>query len=223
MSGKKRIIVMIVLGLGGFALSFGVSMLPSKSNALAGDRQAELPSEPAILPAKLVAGTMGELSPRAQQLDSLVRELRFKIEDYNRRERALLQRERRLEMTQKVLEQQVQEIDGLRIELTAAIGPLKDAQADLESTRIHVSRQEEEKFRRLAAIYDKMDAMQASQTIAEMCQSSQIEDAVKLLLYMGERQAAKVLAEMPDKALAARLSLLMKRVVEDQDQQHSEP
>jgi len=64
-----------------------------------------------------------------------------------------------------------------------------------------------------------MDVGEASQTIVEMCGANQIEDAVKLLLYMNERQAAKMLAEMSNKPLAAELSLLMKRVVEQPEQQ----
>jgi len=214
MNGKKRVLILVILGISSFALSFGSSVMFNKPQAAEADTQTDQTGEPSILPVELVAGTVGELSPRAEQLESLVRELRFKIEDHNQRERKLLERERRLEMTQEILEQQIREIEGLRVQLTAAIGPLKDAKAQLESTRILVSRQEEEKFRRLAAMYDKMDVTQASQTITEMCASGQENDAAKLLLYMGERQSAKAIAEIADKALAAHLSLLMKRVVE---------
>lgn len=214
MSGKKRIIILAILGIGSFAGSFGLSVTLNKGKASTEAAQAQRPSETSILPAELIAGTVGQLNPRAQQAESLVQELRFKIDEYHRRERELLKRERRLEMTQEILEQQIREIERLQIQLTSAIGPLRDAKASLESTRINVSQQEEEKFLHLAAIYDKMDVAQASQTIMEMCQAGQETDAVKLLLYMSERQAAKALAEIPDKAVAAQLSLQMKLVVE---------
>ena len=215
MKDKKRLFVMAILGIGSFAASFGFSVMFNKPQAAAGDTSTNLAGQPSVLPVDLVAGTLGELSPRGRQLESLVRELRFKIEDYDRRERTLLQRERRLEMTQEILEQQIREIEALRVQLTAAVGPLKDAKAQLESTRVLVDQQEQAKFRRLAAMYDKMDVAQASQTITEMCSSGQQNDAAKLLLYMGERQAAKAIAEIPDKAMAAQLSLLMKRVVDE--------
>jgi len=214
MNGKKRVFILAILGIGSFALSFGFSVMFNKPQAAEADTRADQTGEPSILPMELVAGTVGELNPRAQQLESLVRELRFKIEDHNHRERQLLERERRLEMTQEILEEQIREIEGLRVQLTAAVGPLKDAKAQLESTRVLISRQEEEKFRRLAAMYDKMDVTQASRTIAEMCASGQESDAAKLLLYMSERQSAKAIAEITDKALAAQLSLLMKHMVE---------
>ena len=215
MKDKKRLFVMAILGIGSFAASFGFSVMFNKPQAAAGDTPTNLAGQPSVLPVDLVAGTLGELSPRGRQLESLVRELRFKIEDYDRRERTLLQRERRLEMTQEILEQQIREIEALRVQLTAAVGPLKDAKAQLESTRVLVDQQEQAKFRRLAAMYDKMDVAQASQTITEMCSSGQQNDAAKLLLYMGERQAAKAIAEIPDKAMAAQLSLLKKRVVDE--------
>ncbi len=214
MSGKKRIIILAVLGIGSFAASFGLSVTLHKSEAPAGAVQASQPGETSVLPPELIAGTVGELGPRAQQTESLVQELRFKIDEYNRRDRQLLERERRLEMTQEILEQQIREIERLQIQLAAAIGPLKDAKAALESTRINITRQEEEKFREMAAKYDVMDATEASLTITAMCETEQIFDAAKLLLYMSERQSAKLMAAMPDKTLVAELTDLMMRVVE---------
>lgn len=214
MSGKKRIIILAVLGIGSFAASFGLSTRLHKPEAPAGAVQASQPGETSILPPELIAGTLSELSPRAQQTESLVQELRSKIDEYSRRDRQLLGRERRLEMTQEILEQQIREIERLQIQLAAAIGPLKDAKAALESTRINVTRQEEEKFREMAAKYDVMDATEASLTIAAMCETEQIFDAAKLLLYMSERQSAKLMAAMPDKTLVAKLTDLMMRVVE---------
>ena len=59
-----------------------------------------------------------------------------------------------------------------------------------------------------------MGGFAGSRILEGMCTNKQEADAVKILFYMQERSVAKVLAEMTDKNMAARLCEQLKRVKE---------
>jgi flagellar motility protein MotE (MotC chaperone) len=48
-----------------------------------------------------------------------------------------------------------------------------------------------------------------------MCSNNQEEDAVKILRFMSERSAGKILTEMSDKEMAARLCSKLKVIQEE--------
>ena len=76
----------------------------------------------------------------------------------------------------------------------------------------------------LAATYDKMDAASASKILTNMSQAQSgeyggggnLNDAVKILHYMGERTKAKLLAELAasEPELAAYFCKKLKQVIE---------
>ena len=89
---------------------------------------------------------------------------------------------------------------------------LKESQAELEKTRTAIAKDEEVNLKRVAAVYDKMDAVAAARILEGMNKNTQDTDAVKILHYMTERSVAKVMAEFTDKSVAARLCEQMKRI-----------
>jgi flagellar motility protein MotE (MotC chaperone) len=85
----------------------------------------------------------------------------------------------------------------------------------LEKSRIRITQEEKVNLKHTASIYEKMDSASGGRILVGMCESLQTDDAVKILHYMGERPAAKILGEIPDKAMAAQLTEMLKRIREE--------
>ena len=117
-------------------------------------------------------------------------------------------------MTEVLLKDGAEELENLRMKLVMSLTRLQDKIAELERTRIRISIQEKTEIQKTAAIYEKMDAASGSQILVEICINN-VEDAVKILYYMSERSAAKLLAEIPDKSLAAKLFQKIKVINEE--------
>ena len=64
---------------------------------------------------------------------------------------------------------------------------------------------EQERVKQMAAMYDAMAPENAAKIMQQLADTGQIETAVKVLATMKERQAARVLAELPDPSMAATL------------------
>jgi flagellar motility protein MotE (MotC chaperone) len=214
MGGKTlTIVILLVLGAVAFAVSFtlsrwfGAPPAPAAAAQTAGGENAE-----ALNPADLAV----QETPRVEEkhLYDLIKEVRQKVRDCQKREQDLAEQDKRLQMTRQLLEKETQGLENQRMQLATSIARLKDAQTELEKTRIAIAQQEQANLKRAAAIYDKMDAAAAAQIFQGLCTNQQEADAVRIFFYMQERSVAKVLAEISDKNLAAKLSEEMKRVRE---------
>ncbi len=75
---------------------------------------------------------------------------------------------------------------------------LEKKQADLDAI-------EQKNIEKMAAMYDTMAPESAARIIQQLADSGKLELAVKILGRMKERQAARVLAEIPDTTLAAQM------------------
>ena len=75
-----------------------------------------------------------------------------------------------------------------------------------------IAREEEENLKRTATIYEKMDSRSGSRILVAMCADGRQDDAAKLLYYMSDRSAGKMLADMTDAKLAASLSERLKKI-----------
>jgi len=60
-----------------------------------------------------------------------------------------------------------------------------------------------------------MEATKAGGILSGMCANDQTNDVVKILYYTNERSAGKILGEMTDQALAAKLTALMQKIAEE--------
>ncbi len=162
--------------------------------------------------AALPAAGKGNIRLKEQQLNDLVRELRRKIRQNQQKEEDLEKRQARIQMTQEQLKAQAQELKNLQAQLVGPMNHLKETLAQIKQTQLVINKQELANLQQLATIYDKMDSASCSEVFTEMCTNNQMDDAVKLLRFMSEKKAAKVLAEIPDKSLVAKLSEKLKSV-----------
>ena len=166
-----------------------------------------------------------------QQLKSLVQDVRQKMREYEDRLQAIAMRERRLQVAQNVLKEDIENLDDLRVEVASAITSLKSERDQLLKSRLEIDQKEKANLVTIAASYDKMDVQGAGKILTSMCKpedsaqpdslgvggkSSSYDDAVKILHYMSERTKAKLLAELAtsEPALAASLCQRLKLIVE---------
>jgi hypothetical protein len=240
---KKFIIITAAAGLVSFAGAFVFTWLTNSTQvslpdemeqpALAGDKSDPGLPEPQTGAIGTVAAASGPMTKAMteQQLRNLVQDVRGKMQEYSNRLQALAVRERRLQMTQDVLKEDIESLNSLRIELASAIANLKSERDKLLKSRLEIDQAEKTNLVSIAATYDKMDVSGASKILANMCGTgslsetqsveaghagSSFDDAVKILHYMTERTKAKLLAELAtsEPALAAALCQRLKQIVE---------
>lgn len=228
---KKMIILMASAGLLSFVVCFTISLLflggtenaeiagTQDANAAVGDStmaeaQSGSESEP-LLPQASGSGGMPE-----KQLKELVYDLRQKMTEYDGKLKSLEAEKQRLEIARSQLEQDIEKLDGLRADLAGSISQLKTERDKLLKTRVEISELEKKNLTTIAASYDKMDSVSAGKILASMTQgqNGSMNDAVKILYYMGDRNKAKVLASLADTepALAAHISQKLKTLTEVQ-------
>jgi len=202
----KRIIFLAAVAAVSFGVSLGLTALLVKPPPAAVQATSQPASQPAV--------ANQDLRPKDRQMDELILELQQRLAECRNKEHQLQEWESRLQIAQQTLNKQATELEQLRIDLLAPYNRLKEARAELLQTRITISAQERQNLQQMAGVYDKMDSSAASKIITAMCANDQAPDAVKLMRYMGDRPMAMLMAELPDKALAAKLSEMLKRVQE---------
>jgi flagellar motility protein MotE (MotC chaperone) len=209
---KKIILIAVVVVLAGLAF-VGAFALSRRLNVQTGPAEAKAAPAPTPEPGAAEKAAAQDV-PRLEekQLGDLVREVRQKVIDCQKREQDLDEQERRLRMARQVVERESQDLENLRVQVASSVTRLKEAQAELEKTRTAIDKDEEANLKRVAAVYDKMDVTAAGRILEAMCANKQNSDAVRILHFMTDRSVAKVLAEFTDKRLAAQLSEQMKRI-----------
>jgi flagellar motility protein MotE (MotC chaperone) len=221
MSGKLRIIVLVLVGVVGFAGSF----LISPWLGAGGEQAAQPPGAAVDTTEELdVFGKMAvpgsaqsvTVSMKEEELSQLIREVRLKIDACKQKQDQLEQREERIRIAGETLKKQAEQLEALRVQLVAPLTRIQEEKAALEATRIRIGTQERTNIKRLAKVYEKMDAATGGEILIGMCKNKQEDDAVKILRYMSERSAGKVLSEMTDKELAARLCTKLQRLQEEE-------
>jgi flagellar motility protein MotE (MotC chaperone) len=154
-----------------------------------------------------------------QQLQTLIYEVREKIQEYNLKLRGLDVREKRLQAAQDTLKKDIEEMRALRLELASAVVSLKNEQDKLLKSKVEIEKNETANLVSIAATYDKMDAESAAKILMNMVKSQNSDtgsdDAVKILYYMTERTKAKVLASMAgvEPAASAYICQKLKRMI----------
>ena len=221
MSGKLKIIALAALGLVVFAAAFVLSTFVGDDGQAvvepAGQAAQEGEDQGAGLQEALADGSVQPVTLRMKEreLDELVKELRARIEACRKRQEELEVWDKRIRMAGEALKRQAQELEAIRMQLVAPLASMREAKAELENTRVRIGAEEAANVKRIAGMYEKMDSASGGQILADMCSNAQEDDAVKILHYMSERAAGKVLSEMPDKTLAARLCAKLKTIREE--------
>ncbi len=210
MKWMKIGIVLVALA----GISFGSSFFISKGMIKKADASQTATTRPEP-PAPSAAEAPLPDSQKEQQLDSLVKELRHKLEDYRHRQEELDQREARLQLAQESLQKRSEDLEAIQLKLVAPLSALKEAQADFKRQQVQVAAQEKANLKKAAAIYEKMDPVKSAKILGDMCGGSQVDDAAKILHFMSERGAAKLMSEITDKGLAASLTEKLKNIQEE--------
>ncbi|HET6427275.1 MAG TPA: hypothetical protein VFJ30_02610 [Phycisphaerae bacterium] len=220
MLSKKRIVILAAVLVVSFGLSFLLSLwLGPRPAPAAGAAMQPVaagaggpPPEVAIL---LPGPDAVKIAPRELQLNELVKELQFERQRLRTKAEELAKREKQIEMVMEDLNRSAEELETLRLKLLGPLNGLKEARVELEQTRVRIRLEEMANLKKMAKSYDVMDADGGGKILAEMCSGGQEDDAVKLLYYMKERSAAKILSALTDQALAARLTEKLKRITKE--------
>jgi len=237
---KKVIIIAAVVGLASFAGAFATgwftrpaaaSGAPDPTQSGDADPMGSLPqiAPPTLSPASAMPGgqTGAARSMTEEQLKELILEVRDKIQQYDQKLQELEKEKERLQIAQQTLKKDIETLNSLRVDLAASVADVKNERDMLLKARVEVAAAEKANLVAIAAAYDKMDPVGASQILTNMAtgfsknngagaSTASLDDAVKILFFMQERTKAKVLAEMAaqEPALAALLSQKLKQVQE---------
>jgi pentatricopeptide repeat protein len=184
---------------------FGHKKSAKPTTLPATQQKQEGASDAAEIPLTAAQNTLKE-----RNFDELVRTLRDKQDEYRKRLTDLDQREKRLELAQETLKKQSLELENVRMQLVAQSAGVKEEQAKLQQSRIVVAEQERANIKKTAGIYEKMEPASCVKIIEGMCANNQMDEAVKILHYMSDRSAAKLLGEISDKAMAAKICVKLK-------------
>lgn len=219
MSGKKYLIILGVLAAVSFGVSLGVSaMLGGKGSHAEKSAAAKAVNKGDALLAGLSADGAGEARkalPEQEKIEQLTKDLRARIAEYERKEHKFIEREKRLAVAEETLVHRAKELETLRLQMVGPLARLKDAMAELDRARVQVSKQEKANLQKIAATFEKMDPTKGGGILSGMAANEQVDDVAKILFYMSERSSAKMLAEISDKTLAAKLTGMMQKIREE--------
>ena len=151
-----------------------------------------------------------------KQLKGLIYDIREKMKEYRFREKELVVQEERIQTARETLQEDIEQLNSLNARLTAMVGNIKQQQDELNRTTIEISGIEVTNMQKTASMYDTMDATQASKILISMATHNQLNDAVKILYYMTERTAGKLLAEISSAQpeLASMFCMQLQRIKE---------
>jgi len=235
---KKVIIIAAGVGLASFVGAFATGWFtrPSAASAASEPNQTTVTqADPSNqLPAPVLSSTPALPTDQAtaarsmseEQLKELILQVRERIQEYDRKLQEVEKEKERLQIAQQTLKKDIEALNNLRVDLAASVADVKNEREQLLKARVEVAAAEKTNLMAIAAAYDKMDPVGASQILTNMATGSSrngavtstnnLDDAVKILFYMQERTKAKVLAEMAaqEPALAAMLCQKLKQVQE---------
>lgn len=227
----KRIIMFAAAAAVSFAGTFAFVWLTSKapestqaSEQLQSPQAAAdqtLPGLPFVTPGPSAPSHPGaqdaQTAMTEKRLNALIYEIQDKIRQYQEKDRHQAAHQQRLQMATEMLKKDAENLNKLQIELASTVAQLKQQQQTLEQTRVKISQTENANIRSIATTFDKMDSTSASNIVINMCRNNQTDDVVKIIYYMTERTAAKLLAELSsaEPKLTPRLCDKLKRVSQD--------
>jgi flagellar motility protein MotE (MotC chaperone) len=221
MSGKKYLVVLGILAVVSLGVSTGVTLLFGGKDAPPpgqGGAKKPLSPEEALRAELAAAGKARNVLPDQGRLEGLIKDLRARIAEYDRKALKLAERERRIATAEGNLQRRAKELEKLRMQLASPLTSLRSALAEYEAQMVTVRQTEKANFQQIAATYDKMESESAASIFTGMCEKkrNQFDDVVRILHYMSERTSAKVLSAMAttDAKTAADLTTGLQKVRE---------
>lgn len=224
---KMHIIIISAAGMLSFAAMFGTGSFLKKSRAAAAPpvqaeaahpeaAKDETKSGSGILASLDSATLTEEMGMSETQLKNLIFDIRQKMKEYEDKQKGLDQEKQQIEIARKTLQDEVEHLNQLREKLNLSLTALKDKEVSLQKSVLEIETVEKANLQRIAGTYDKMDPTQAGKILSTMAANNQMQDAVKIMYYMSDRIAGKVLGEIGNNSpdAAATISLQLKRIKE---------
>lgn len=225
---KTQLIILALAGLFSFASTFTVNwVIKKKKAAVTVAQQAQEASSQ-----RADSGTQGDffdsmsLAAEAtnpndsgiseRQLQHLIYDIRSKLKDHRDRQKALDTEAERIEISRLSMQEDIDRLNELQNKLNLTLAEIHQKETALKNTLTEIDALEKDNFQRLASTYEKMDATKAGLIMTTMAASNQLQDSVKILYYMNERMAGKLLAEIATKKpeLASLICMQLKHVKE---------
>lgn len=167
---------------------------------------------------KTIPNTKGDLvmNMSEKQLKGLIYDVRMKLKEYEQKEGELTRREKQIAMARATLEKDIERLNKLNSQLAVTFSDLKLQEENLKNSMIEVGTVEKNNMQKLALMYDKMDSAQSSIVFIDMIENRQLEMATKIVYYMQDRTAAKVIGEIADSKpqMSSMLTQELKKVKE---------
>ena len=225
---KKQFIILLLAGLLSFASTFTVSWVikKKKAAAMAAQQAQEIETQQVASNAQdnffdsasLIAQTENpnDVGISERQLQHLILDIRNKLKDHRDRQKALDSEAERIEISRQSMQEDIDRLNNLQNKLDLTLAQIHQKEAALKDSLTEIDALEKDNFQRLASTYDKMDATKAGLIMTTMATSNQLQDSVKILYYMSERTAGKLLAEIATKQpeLASVICMQLKHVKE---------
>jgi hypothetical protein len=227
----KKNILLAVAGLLSFSMSFAVMwfITPVEPAAETAEGDATVNPSQEGMPALSLSG-ISEESKAAEiskglsekQLENLIYEVRNKIQLYKDKMKAIELQEERIQIAEATLLEDVEKLNKLRAELSVIVANIKSEQDKLQKSMVEIASTETANLRAIASTYNRMDPTSASNILLNMSRMQTVngqtglEDVVKIIHYMEDRNKANLLAELSNSEpqLAAHLCQKLKKIVE---------
>jgi chromosome segregation ATPase len=231
---KTQMILLVLAGIISFASAFGTSWYVKQKKAKAAAEQtqaaagaAATASAAAAVNAKAAteldfsvfgAAEAAQMGMTERQLQNLILDIRSKLKDYHDRQKELDTEAARIEISRQALQADIERLDALRDKLNLTMTDLQNKQQQLQQSVVEIDSLEKTNFQRLASTYEKMEVSQAGKIMVNMAASNQLQDSVKILYYMSDRSAGKLLAEIAGirPELATLICSQLKRIKESE-------
>jgi flagellar motility protein MotE (MotC chaperone) len=155
---------------------------------------------------------MEALRTREQQFTVRQKSLEIIYQDIRSERAAIDELRKQLNDEMKALADKLDSLERKSGEMQQKSKQLTEQNKELSQTVLRIEEVEKENIKRLAAVYDAMDAEAAAQHLQHMADTGKIETAVKILGAMRERQAAKIFAAFPDRTTVVQILEKLKSV-----------
>jgi flagellar motility protein MotE (MotC chaperone) len=220
---KLQLILLMLTGTFSFTVAFGTGFILKRNkaaaatpaHAAAAQNQTQGTKTGPVLPPDLTENFSGTTLSE-NQVKSLICDLQEKMDDVKARQNEIEQDAERVNITRQTLAEEFEQLNQLRESINQSLLSLQDKERAIRDSLTEIEAVEKANLVKIATTYDKMDPAQSAKILVTMASNNQIRDAVKILYYMSERNAGKLLGEIgttrPETASA--LSLLLKQIKE---------
>ncbi len=172
----------------------------------------------AISLASSLRDRLGVVRDKEAQLDARQQRLELVYQDIKGERNALDELRKQVSDELKAVEEKMVAVERKKAESEQKMVDKTAELTALEKKRVELVDVEQGNVKRMAEMYDNMDAESAARILQQLADTAKLDTAVKVLGLMKERQAAKVLAAMPpDSGLAAQLLERLKGLDRNQD------